>query len=262
MDDSALTFDGDPAKNPARATEVTWFSNGDEVLREGEQTPFFFVILSGRVRLVQHGKKIRVLGEQDIFGLENLVFRKPSYYTALAMDRCRVAKYGPEALDHLIRESPRMVQSILMSTLHQLTQTSYFLMDSPNAMMMDVIRVGFFGDGQVIRDQNTRRAEFYRLVSTQGGLRVTMHGREIARIEKPGDFFGCVAGLTELPRQSCITSMGESVVEIYSYGDLDLLIRDYPDTARRIMRAMMLRLADSETGSGAAGRADNSTSGE
>ncbi len=261
MEDSAPKFDREPAPNPAHATEVTWFNNGDEVLREGEQSPFFFVILSGRVRLVQHGKKIRILGEQDIFGLENLVFKKPSYYTALAQEKCRVAKYGPEALDHLIRESPRMVQSILMSTLHQLTQTSYFLMDSPNAMLMDERRVGFFSDGQLVRDNNTRRAEFYRLVSTQGGLRVTMHGKEIARIEKPGDFFGCVAGLTELPRQSCITSVGYSVIEIYSFGDLDLLIRDHPDTARRIMRAMMLRLAESEPGPVVAGPADNSTSG-
>ena len=107
----------------------------------------------------------------------------------MALDKCRIAKYGSEALDHLIRESPRMVQSLLMSTLHQLTQTTYCLLDPVGRFSIDDVRVCFFDDGDTVLDENSRSADFYRLVSTQGGLRVTIGGKEISRIEKPGEFF-------------------------------------------------------------------------
>ncbi|MFZ2447967.1 MAG: cyclic nucleotide-binding domain-containing protein [Syntrophobacteraceae bacterium] len=260
MPEKADIFGRKPGRNPAQALEITVYRNGGEVLQEGEESPYFFVILSGRVRLSHSGKKIRILGEQDIFGLENLVFRKPSQYTVLALDKCRIAKYGPEALDHLIRNSPRMVQSLLMSTLHQLTQTTFFLLDNPEAL--EEARVGFFSDGETVLDEGSSSTEFYRLVSTHGGLQVTMHGKEIARIEKPGEFFGWMAGLFELPRQATVTSVGESVVEIYNCDDLELLIRDHPDVARRMMRAMMLHFAKSNSRPAGSGAADDPVSGE
>ncbi|MEM5789542.1 MAG: cyclic nucleotide-binding domain-containing protein [Syntrophobacteraceae bacterium] len=246
MEDSIDAPGGLPKPNPAQALEITVFRNGEEILREGEHSPFFYALLSGRALVCHFGRKIRILGEHDIFGLESLLLKKPCCYTVLAMEKCRVARYGPDALDHLIRESPRMAQSLLVSTLTQLTQTTYFLIDRPQGL--EDVRVEFFGDGQKIVEAGKSGREIYRLVSTQGGLQVTMHREEIARIDKPGEFFGCVAGLCEIPRQAAVTSIGESVVEVYSPEDLDLLIRDHPEVALRMMRAMMTRLAEADDG--------------
>jgi len=235
--------------DPTQAIEVSVYEKGERILREGQDSPFFYVVLSGRASVSLAGKRIRLIGEQDIFGLENLFFRKPSYYTVFAIDECRIAKYGPDTLDHVIRNSPRMVQTLLVSTLNQLAQTTCFLVDKPEPSTG--VRVGFFNDGDPVKDENSRITEIYRLVSTQGGLRVTMDGKEIARLNRPGEFFGCVAGLFELPRQATITSIGESILEIYDFDDLDLLVRDYPDAAWRVMKAMMLRLSGEDArGSG------------
>jgi CRP-like cAMP-binding protein len=246
MDDAFRSIGKISEPSPAQALEINAFEAGDQILEEGQENPFFSVILSGQVRLTQGGTKIRILGEQDIFGLESLILRKPSYYTVVALDKCRIAKYGPEALDHLIRESPRMVQCLLMSTLHQLTQTTYHLLDPVGRFSIDDVRVCFFNDGDVVLDPNSRDADFYRLVSTQGGLRVTIAGKQISRIEKPGEFFGKSAGLFNIPSQAVITSIGESVLEAYDLDDLDIIIREHPETARRMMRSLISSLAEAE----------------
>ena len=57
-------------------------------MSEGQQIPFFLVILSGQVVLSKNGKDDQdCLSEQDIFGLESLLLRKPSHYTAHAVQK-------------------------------------------------------------------------------------------------------------------------------------------------------------------------------
>jgi CRP-like cAMP-binding protein len=227
-------------KHPAQAQEIMLFQKGQAIMSEGAESPFFLVILSGQVVLSKGGKIIRTLDEQDIFGLENLLLKKPSYYSAYALQECRIAKYGPETLDHLIHESPRMVQNLLISILHQLTQTTFYLLDPPSPFQADEDRICFFKDNEVILDEASAGVGFYRLVSTEGGLSVTAGGKETARICKSGEFFG----FPTFNADTCIRSIGDSVVEKFGPDDLDVIIRDYPETARQIMSTLIERVSD------------------
>ncbi len=227
----------------AQALQIEVFKKGQAIISEGQDIPLFFVILSGQVVLSKRGKKITTLDEQDTFGLESLLLEKPCSYAARALKECRIAKYGPEALDYFIHESPRMIQNVLASVVHQLTQTMSNLLDASEPVLADEEHFRFYQDGEVILDEKTGGTEFYRLVSTQGGLLVTRAGKEVTRICKPGEFFG-------LPGSSAgarISSIGQSVVEQYSTDDLDIIIRDYPEAARQIMHTLIERLSDKET---------------
>ena len=232
------------AHSPVQAMEINTYRYGEEIIREGDVSPYFFVILSGQVRISYRGKKVRLLEDQDVFGLENVVFMKPATYTARALTRSRIAAYGPGALDHLVRESPRMVQSVLVSTLQQLQETTHNLTESPDSFSLDDVRVQFFSDGDLVIQEGSSDSDFYRLVSTQGGLRVSIGEKEISRISNPGEFFGEIAGLLHLPRQATVTSVGDSVVEAYNIDDLDIIIRDYPEVALQMMRTLVTRLVD------------------
>lgn len=230
--------------NPAHALEIHSYRYGDEIVREGEPSLYFYVILSGQVRISQKNKKIRVLNDHDIFGLENVVFSRPSSYSAKALTKSRVAMYGPEALDHFIHETPRMIQSIMVSTLHQLMQTTQNLTQESETFALDDVRVNFYSDNETVIEEGYVGTDFYRLVSSQGGLKVSIQGRHIATIAKPGEFFGEMAGLLGLPRQATVTSIGDSVVEVYNMDDLDIIIRDYPDVALQMMRTLVSRLIE------------------
>ena len=177
-------------KHQVHAIQTAVFKKGQAIISEGQDIPFFFVILSGQVVLSKNGKMVTALDEQDTFGLESLLLKKPCSYAAHALNECRIAKYGPEALDHFIHESPRMIQNVLTSVVHQLTQTMFNLLETPEPLLTDEEHVCFYQDGEVILEEKTGGTEFYRLVTTQGGLRVTRAGKEVTRICKPGEFFG------------------------------------------------------------------------
>lgn len=238
----------DPARkdqqNPAQAEEIRTYRPGEEILSEGEHPANFFVLLSGQVRLYQQGKRLRLLEDQDVFGLESVVFNRPSNYSAKAVTKSRVATYGIDALDYFLRETPRMMRSLLVSVLQQLIQTSRQLIQEAEMLSLEDVRVNFYSDGDVILEEGAVGMDFYRLVSSEGGLKVTVQGKEVGHIENPGEFFGEMAGLLRLPRQATVVSVGDSVVEVYSVDDLDIIIKDYPDVALQMMRTLVNRLID------------------
>lgn len=225
-----------------QALELHACQYGDELVKEGEESRCFFVILSGQVKISKRGKFIRLLEDQDVFGLESILFKQVIPYTAKVMTTSRIASYGPEALDHFFRENPRMTQGILTSCLQQLVRTTDNVVQEGRAFGLEEARVDFFSDGDRIVEEGTSGADFFRLVSTEGGLKVTRAGKEISRIEAPGEFFGEMTGLLRLPRQATITSIGESVVERYALDDLEEVIRDYPEAALQIFKTLISRL--------------------
>jgi CRP-like cAMP-binding protein len=215
---------------------------GDEVVQEGSESPCFFVILSGQVKISKRGKFIRLLRDQDVFGLESILFKQYLPYSAKVMTTSRIASYAPEALDHFVRENPRMTASILTSTVDQLLQTTENLVQDEGTFALENARVDYYSDGDIIVQEGAPETDFFRLVSSEGGLKVTKAGKEISRIEKPGEFFGEMAGLLNLPRVAAVTSIGKSVIERYGFNDLDVIVRDYPEVALHIMRTLVIRL--------------------
>jgi CRP-like cAMP-binding protein len=234
----------DRSRSQLQAIEIRTYSHGEVIIREGDNPPCFFAVLSGHVRLSKAGNIILHLGDQDIFALEHLMLRKPCLYTATAVTQSRVAAYGPEALDHLIRHSPRMTLNIMTSVSRQLARLARSTAEIYDSFSLDDVEVQFFHDGETIIQEGTVGKEFYRLVSTQGGLRVSIKSKELAPIVKPGEFFGEIAGLLNLPRQATVTSMGDSVVEKYDLAELETVIRDYPEIAVQMMRTLVSRLLE------------------
>ena len=227
-----------------QALEVKAYPYGGVIVREGDECAVFFVVLSGEVQISERGKNIRVLSAHDTFGLESIVFKKPSSYTVRAITDTRVASYAPEALDRFIRENPRMAQSILSSLLHQLRETTRTLADESGSIAIEGVRLNFYADGEKIIEEGSRGRTFFRLVASEGGLRVTSRGEEIARIRKPGDFFGEMACLLNVPHQSTVTSVGQSSVEAYEFADIDFIARDNPELVLRMLRGLVARLCD------------------
>lgn len=227
-----------------QALEVRAYPYGGIIVREGDDCAVFFVVLSGEVQISERGKNIRVLSTHDTFGLESVVFRKPSSYTARAITDTRVASYGPEALDRFIRENPRMAQSILSSLLHQLRETTRNLADESGAIAIEGVRLNFYADGETIIEEGSEGRTFFRLVASEGGLRVTCRGEEIALIRKPGEFFGEMACLLSAHHLSTVTSVGQSTVEAYEFTDIDVIARDNPEIVLRMLRALVSRLCD------------------
>jgi len=239
-----ITDKKEQSQNRLQAIRIRTYPYGGEIVREGDNPPCFFVVLSGQVRLSRRGKVILHLGDQDIFALEHLMLKKPCFYTATAVIESRIAAYGPEALDHLIRNSPRMTQNVMASVSRQLAQLSRGATQTTDSFSLEDVELRFFRDAEVIIEEGTIGKEFYRLISTQGGLRVSIKNKELASITTPGEFFGEMAGILSMPRQATITSIGESVVEKYNLENLEVIIEEHPEIAHQMMRTLISRLIE------------------
>lgn len=227
------------------ALHVRTYRDGEVILEEGEKPDHFFVILSGQVTIIQQGKVLRWLEDGDCFSLENFVLRKPSSYTARSLSGTRVAAYGQETFDHFIHEDSRMTKRILSSVLRQLMQTSQSCADQTLGFE-NLLEIRFYREGEVIIEEGARGAEFYKLISSQAGLQVSLGGKKIKRIERPGEFFGETASLLQQPYRVTVTSIGESVVEVYGTGNLELILKSSPALGVYLIHALASRIADSE----------------
>ncbi|HAA03278.1 MAG TPA: hypothetical protein DCZ69_10395 [Syntrophobacteraceae bacterium] len=226
------------------AQEVRSFRYGDIIFEEGGQTSQFAAILSGQVVILFRGKKVRVLGEHDVLGLESLVLKRPSTISAMALTACRVAFYGPETLDYFLRNDFRMSERLLKSVVQQLALTTQKIADKDREFSLDDVKMRFFSNDDIVMEEGSYSLEFYKLVSTEGGLVLSVKGKELARVDRPGEFFGEMEALLNLPAQTTVTSIGQSAIQIYPTSQLSVIAELYPEVALQMIRSLASRLMD------------------
>jgi len=226
------------------AQEVRSYRYGEFIIEEGGISNQFAAILNGRVQILSRGKKVRVLDEHDVLGLGNIFFKKPSPVSAMALTNCRVAFYGSEALNHFLRNDAAMSERILKSVVLQLTQTTQRAVEAEREFSLDDVKMRFYKDDEVIIEEGSLQTEFYKLVSTEGGLRLCIQGKEIAQLNKPGEFFGEMEALLGLPSQTTVTSIGQSVVQVYPGDQLPRMVESYPEVALQMIHDLASRLMD------------------
>ena len=214
------------------------------IVSEGTHQDFFYVVLDGSVEISQHAKVIRTLSAGDIFGMENYFRKRPYTTTASAIARSRIAAYRSEMIRDILFTHPTLAEQIFTSAMRQLDQTTEqaernIPLDSPIP-----IREQVYQDGEVIFAENTMGSLMYRLIESEHGLRVTVQGQEIAMITRPGEFFGEVSTVLNQPRGATVTSLGRSLVQVFSIANIAEDIARYPDLALAIINNLAARLRE------------------
>ena len=72
---------------------------------------------------------------------------------------------------------------------------------------------------------------------------VSKGGKEVGRIANPGEFFGEMASVLNKVRSATIISEGSSVVQVYSADNIQDMIEEHPEMAKRIIRTLAKRLS-------------------
>lgn len=224
------------------ALEIRTYGEDKEIIAEGEHGGHFYVVLSGNVKITRHERQLCILGERDVFGLESCFLNQPSSVSARSLDNTRIAMYDRDAIEFILYERPQMSKGILLSILGQLTQTSQAAVREA-AVKAENVDMRFYGDNEVIIEEGARETDIFKLISTEQGLIVSKSGNEIGRIMTPGEFFGEMASLLKQKRSATITSKGSSVVQVYSADNLQDMIEDHPELAKRIISTLGKRLS-------------------
>ncbi len=230
--------------NSIEAEEVREYRAGEVVVKEGDPGEFFYAIMQGEVTVKQRDKTVRIIGDRDIFGLENY-YRQMTYSTtARAAKPSRIARYRSELIDEMIHSKPGLVSLIIKSAYLQLEQTTSIAEANIQYSESISLDIREYNDGDVIIEEDTHGDEIYKLYSTEGGLEVLKNNQRIAVINQPGEYFGEMSFLLNEARTATIRSIGKSMVEVIPVvdGDVESIIYNDPEMGYKMVRTLAQRL--------------------
>ncbi|HOY74246.1 MAG TPA: cyclic nucleotide-binding domain-containing protein [Deltaproteobacteria bacterium] len=229
---------------PIESVEVLEYKQGEIIVREGEPSRYFYAILQGEVQIYQMDKPIRILTDQDVFGLENYYRGIPYTTTAKATRTSRIATYEADLIDEIAYGKPALASMIMRSAFLQLEQTTSIA--EANIPYSETINLDIreYGDKELILEEGTSGTDIYKLYQTEGGLEVLKKGVRIGVITKPGEYFGEMSFILNEPRSATIRSIGKSMVEVIPVQDgrFDRIINENPEVANKIITSLAERL--------------------
>ena len=227
----------------ARSHRIQEYAPGHIIVSEGEQKEGLYVILDGSVEIFQNKRSIRVLQDGDVFGLETIFLQKCSTVTAKALSPSRIAVYPKNVLEEIIPGNSQVATQIIKSLVAQLEQTTQAAAEHiPLGGFVD-FRERIYQEGEVIIEEGTAGKEIYQLVESEGGLLVSIKGKEVARMTQPGEYFGEMSSLLNQTRTATVTSLGRSVVQVFPGEDLESTLLHYPRLSKKIIDTLASRLA-------------------
>ena len=227
----------------ASANQVKEYAPGAIIASEGEKEDVFYVILKGEVEIFQNKKSIRVLQERDVFSLENVYVYKCCSTTAKALNHSRIASYHRDVMEEILHTKPQVTAQIINSLLVQLAQTTQVAQEHmPSGGMVD-FRERIYREGEVIIEEGSPGKDIYLLVGSERGLSISIAGKEVGRITRPGEYFGEMSSLLNQERTATVTSLGRSVVRVFPGGNLEDTLSANPQLSKKIIDTLAVRLA-------------------
>ena len=93
---------------------------GTVLTHEGRHEGYFFVVISGTVRIERGGRTINTMGPGDFLGEIALLDGGPRTATATAETACRLLSLMPEQFHQLLEDLPTVQTAVLKSVAEHL----------------------------------------------------------------------------------------------------------------------------------------------
>ncbi|WP_045215220.1 Crp/Fnr family transcriptional regulator [Desulfonatronovibrio magnus] len=226
---------------------MTLVDPGTQIISQGMEADRIYVILSGRVDILCHGKKVIELGPESVLGAEPVFFPETSYlYSAIVSRQTRISEYHYSDILDMISTSPDLFHQIFSSMSKQLGKLWNEIGENVEHEQNDMHFVGeirSYTENQWVIQEGQEDTDIFRIVSSDKGLEVSRSGHKLATLNTPGEFFGEMAIILGEKRTASVRSLGNSILEVYPGHQLQNILADYPGIAMRIIKAMSQRLA-------------------
>lgn len=196
-------------KTVVAALELKLFKKDTEIIRQGDEGDFFYIIVSGTVDFFVNGQKVNSSSEGLCFGELALMYNSPRAATAVA-----ATDVGCWALD---RATFRSI--LLDSTYNRRTMYENFLKDvlvllvltpQERLKLADALKTEIYHKGDKIVTEGEQGENFYFIELGS----CSVHSQEKGQLAtlKTGDYFGEIALLNDLPRQATVEAFDTVIV--------------------------------------------------
>ncbi len=116
-----------PTDQSVQKVIIKEYAPGEPVIMEDSKNDRFYVVLQGKVEIRHLNKKIRILTDGDVFGIEYYCLDDPYSITATTLTQSRIASYHISMVREIIYDHPRLSHQIMTSLAKQIEQTTLYL---------------------------------------------------------------------------------------------------------------------------------------
>mmetsp|Transcript_63847 Transcript_63847/g.170530 ORF Transcript_63847/g.170530 Transcript_63847/m.170530 type:complete len:404 (-) Transcript_63847:148-1359(-) len=186
------------------------FESGKEVIKEGENGDYLFVIEQGSLdcsKLIDGAQKVvKTCIAGDVFGELALLYNCPRAATVVAKDNCVCWQLDRESFNHIVKDAAVRRRDKYDGFLKSVALISS-LGDYERSQIADALKPEVHTQGSVIVKQDEPGDKFYivedgQLYATKGDKRVMDY--------KAGDYFGELALLKNQPRAASVIVSSDS----------------------------------------------------
>lgn len=227
---------------------------GEVIIRQGDQGDRFYIIKSGSVEIsVSQGRGARTvlasLTKGDYFGEIALMKKVPRTATATALTECSLLVLEKGDFDQMMAQRVNIAEKIdrLMENRGFLASLPLFSEFAPAQIAMAASRLvpERYRSGQSVITQGQMGDSFH--IVKQGTLEVTVErGGARQRVAElgPGEYFGEIALLLDVPRTASVTALRDSLVLKLRKEDFKGMLGEHLYFARSLEQASSRRLSD------------------
>lgn len=244
-------FDQDLIAKLVDRVEIVSFDPGELVFDESDDGDSFYVVYSGRIRIVkrrEEGEDVNLgtKSKGDHFGETALFTDENRTAAARAAGETVLLKFNNEIFEDLIQSDPELKdyldRFIHSNSVHAFLKSCTELSDVPAEELraaVEKFREEFHDEGDVVIRQGTAPDKFYLV--EEGTLKVerSVDGeKEIINILREGDFFGERAFLKEEKRYADVSCVTDCRLFSLDEDDFQDLVGESPDLKDSIEERM------------------------
>lgn len=182
---------------------------GTEVIRQGDEGDYFYVVEQGTVEFFVDSKKVSSSGPGSSFGELPLMYNSPRVATVIASSDCILW-----ALDRItfrkILLGSSFKKRLMYDELLKIIPILKSLTTYDRAKLADALDTEYYEPGQVIVKEGDVGENFYLI--EYGECDVIKKGEGVVAHLKAHDYFGEVALLNDLPRQASVIAKTKTKV--------------------------------------------------
>ena len=220
--------------------ELVHYTLGQKVVRAGDESDSFYVVYSGRARVIGAGPAgeevtVGTLTRGNSFGEQGLLTGSPRNFTVRAASDLVVLRLATADFDRLVSQHPNLREYFDkyisdISIRNFLKLCTVFAPLSPPEIrdLLGAMDIKDYAANQTILREGEAGDAFYLLRSGSARVVKESNGHKVLNVLKAGDSFGELALLTDQPRSATIVTDEPSSVFCLKKSEFDRIVAVSP----------------------------------
>ena len=207
-------LNGEQISRLAEALDISYYEEGDVIVRQGEVADSFFILEEGFVKCTQvkaNGKEFDLISLKagDYFGEMALILNEARHANCIAMSSVKCLSLNSEKFDLLLGQARQHMARRMRIRILQSVPLLSKLSEAKLMKFASVMKVQAFGDGTYIIREGEEGTRFYIIAEGEAKCTITKNGQEeeVARLQ-PQQFFGERALVSKEPRVANVVACG------------------------------------------------------